>query len=350
MRDLATAEPGYDFAHGKLRALVYESIGLARRRLLHRRVAEALLRTATGAETASLLALHLGRAGDDAGSAEQHRLAAEHAASVLAHGDALEHLDAALALGHPDRVGLLRAHRRPAHARRRLCRRVVELRDRRGRMRTLWRWRDSSRSSRRVHHRRGEWDRAEARFTVALESVSAQDEGLRARILADLSLTLHHAGAPQRATTIAEQARALAESAADDHAQAQAHNLLGVLAREAGHLDRAARELERSLALAERLDEPSGRVAALNNLALVARDAGEPVVALELTQEALTLCVAQGDRHREAALENNLADLHHAAGRSDESMAHLKRAVAIFSDVGADEATRLPEIWKLASW
>jgi hypothetical protein len=32
------------------------------------------------------------------------------------------------------------------------------------------------------------------------------------------------------------------------------------------------------------------------------------------------------------------------------SMAHLKRAVAIFSKVGADEATRLPEIWKLVSW
>jgi hypothetical protein len=31
-------------------------------------------------------------------------------------------------------------------------------------------------------------------------------------------------------------------------------------------------------------------------------------------------------------------------------MAHLKRAVTIFSEVGADEATRLPEIWKLVSW
>jgi hypothetical protein len=53
---------------------------------------------------------------------------------------------------------------------------------------------------------------------------------------------------------------------------------------------------------------------------------------------------------REAALENNLADLHHASGRSSESMEHLKRAVAIFSEVGSDERTRLPEIWKLVSW
>jgi hypothetical protein len=31
-------------------------------------------------------------------------------------------------------------------------------------------------------------------------------------------------------------------------------------------------------------------------------------------------------------------------------MAHLKRAGSIFSEVGADEATRRPEIWKLVSW
>jgi tetratricopeptide (TPR) repeat protein len=82
----------------------------------------------------------------------------------------------------------------------------------------------------------------------------------------------------------------------------------------------------------------------------VARDAGEPGRALELTERALALCAESGDRHREAALENNLADLHHAAGRSGESMEHLKRALAIFTEVGADEATRLPEIWKLVSW
>ncbi len=31
-------------------------------------------------------------------------------------------------------------------------------------------------------------------------------------------------------------------------------------------------------------------------------------------------------------------------------MIHLKRAVTIFAEVGADEATQLPEIWKLVSW
>ena len=72
--------------------------------------------------------------------------------------------------------------------------------------------------------------------------------------------------------------------------------------------------------------------------------------ALEPTGRALALCSVYGDRHREAALENNLADLHHAVGNDEEAMTHLKRAVTLFREVGADDATRLPEIWKLVSW
>jgi hypothetical protein len=57
-----------------------------------------------------------------------------------------------------------------------------------------------------------------------------------------------------------------------------------------------------------------------------------------------------GDRHREAALHNNLADLLYVAGRSEEAMAHLKRAVAIFAEIGVDAGEMQPEIWKLVEW
>jgi tetratricopeptide (TPR) repeat protein len=348
VRELSAAEPAYDFTHDKLRELVYDEITLARRRLLHRRVAEAVSR-APGHEFAALVAQHLRLAGDQAGAAEQYRLAGEHAASLLAHADALEHLEAALALGYPDTAGL---HERIGDLR-------TLLGDYAGAL--------ASYESAAAHgepaalagiehklggvlQRRGEWERAEARYAVALEATRGDDAGLRARILADLSLTLHQGGQSARAAELAEQARDLAEAATDGRAQAQAHNLLGVLARADGRFEPARDELERSLALAQQLGDQAARTAALNNLALVAREAGELDRALQLTEEALAVCAGQGDRHREAALENNLADLHHAAGRPEESMDHLKRAVAIFSEVGADEATRLPEIWKLVSW
>jgi len=343
------AEPVYDFSHDKLRALAYEQTGLARRRLLHGRIATALVGRRRGGENAALVAAHLRLGGDQAGAAEHYRLAADHAASLHAHADALEHLEAALALGYPDaaavheRLGDLRtlvgdyagalgsfdtaaAYRAPAP------RAAIE------------------HKVGNVHQRRGEWARAEACFLGALAAAPREEGGLRARVHADLSLTLHHAGRSGEATAVAREALALAQAGTDRRAEAQAHNMLGVLARGEGEPDAAVEQLERSLELARELDDAAAQAAALNNLALIRRDAGALDAALELTERALALCAAYGDRHREAALENNLADLHHAAGHDDDAMAHLKRAVAIFSEVGADEATRLPEIWKLVSW
>jgi DNA-binding SARP family transcriptional activator/predicted ATPase len=349
VREAPRGEPDYDFSHQKLRELVYEQTSLARRRLLHARAAAALSKRRPGDESAALVAAHLRLAGDHAGAAESYRLAAEHAASLHAHADALEHLEAALALGGCDDG--------------RLHERIGDLQTLIGDYGDALASYESAAAQREppalaaiehklgdVHHRRGEWERAEARFLAALAAAPAEERGLRARIQADLALTLHHAGQSERATTLAREALGLAEEASDHRAQAQAHNMLGVLSRNAGEQDSALVQLERSLALARELGDDQAQAAALNNLALVRRDTGELSEALALTESALALCAAYGDRHREAALENNLADLHHAAGDDNAAMGHLKRAVAIFTEVGADEATRLPEIWKLVSW
>jgi predicted ATPase len=349
VREAPGPEPLFDFSHQKLRALVYQETGLARRRLLHRRIAAALSRRGHGVGWAAPVAQHQRLGGQPAAAAESYRLAAEHAASLLAHADALEHLEAALALAATDSGGL---HERIGDLR-------TLVGDYSGALESYESAAALSESEAlaaleqklgEVHQRRGEWERAEARFAAALEAAPQGSRGLRARIKADLSLTSHQQGRIDAAATLASEARELSEAAGDRLAQAQAHNMLGVLARAGGDLERARSQLGRSLALAIELDDAPARVAALNNLALVSREASEPERALELTREALALCATSGDRHREAALENNLADLHHAAGRGDEAMAHLKRAVAIFSEVGADEATRLPEIWKLVSW
>lgn len=349
LRERPGERPGYDFSHQKLRALVYEQTALARRQLLHRRVAAALAGPRPLGEHAALVAQHLRLAGDRAAAAEQYRLAAEHAASVYAHTDALDHMEVALALGHPDvaalheRVGDLRvaigdyggalaAYEAAAS----YCDRPTELAPIEHKLGGL-------------HHRRGEWDRAERHLRAAL-AAAPEEPGLGARVLADLSLTLFSAGDPVRATALAQEALALAEAAGDPRAEAQAYNMLGVLTRGEGDVTRSAAHLERSLDLARDLDDAAAEAAALNNLALLRRDEGALQEALDLTERSLALCSRYGDRHREAALENNLADLHHAAGHPEESMAHLKRAVTIFREVGADEATRLPEIWKLVSW
>ncbi len=309
VREPGAAEALYDFSHQRLRQLVYEETSPARRRLLHQRIAANLPRTD---DTAALVAQQLPRlAGEPREAAEQFRIAAKHAASLLAHADAIAHLETALAL---DAVDAAAVHERIGDLRTlvgdyggALASYETAAAESEGRALAALEQKLGG-----VHGRRGDWERSEARLAAALDAVPPGDSGLRARIVADLALSLHHARRSDEAAATANEARELAEAAADGRALAQAHNMLGVLARTDGDLRTARTELQRSIALAKELDEAPAEVAALNNLALAERDAGELDRALELTGAARKLCAAYGDRHREAALENNLADLHHA--------------------------------------
>ena len=74
------------------------------------------------------------------------------------------------------------------------------------------------------------------------------------------------------------------------------------------------------------------------------------MTARALIVEALDLCAELGDRHREAALRNNLADMLHQAGESEEAMEELKRAVAIFAEIGGDKDELRPGVWRLVEW
>src|SRR4029450_10808990 len=163
-----------------------------------------------------------------------------------------------------------------------------------------------------VYGRRGEWGRSEARLTLALDAAPPGAQAPRPPTVADLALPLPQAGRADDAAARAAEALELADAAADRQAQGQAHNSLRILRRSRGTID-----------------------------------APGPARARELTDSPLDLSAAHGDRPREAALENTLADLHHAAGRADDAMDHLKRAVAIFSEGGAGEATRRPAGWRL---
>lgn len=344
--------PAYDFGHEKLRALVYEETSLARRRLLHRRVAEALARRArrrreTG-PLAGQISHHYRSAGQDAEAAEYFELAGEHARALYANREALAHFRAALALGHPEGAGLHEAigdlHTLLGEYGEALAsyEAAAALGDGSGLT-------GIERKLGGVYQRLGEWDLAESHFEAALAQGETEPAGVRARLHADLGLVAQRQGRDDLALEQASRALELAEAAGDERALTQAHNVLGVLASGGGDLDGARYHLERSLELAEAAGDPAARVAALNNLALAHRNGGEPEQALERAEAALALCISIGDRHREAALHNNLADLLHAAGRSEEAMRHLTQAVTIFAEVGEEDKLQ-PEIWKLVEW
>jgi predicted ATPase/DNA-binding SARP family transcriptional activator len=344
----------YDFNHEKLRALVYEQTSLARRRLLHRRIAEVFAgRTRGHRDSATIvgqIAHHYQMAGNDSLAVEYYKLAGERARSLYANTEALTHLRLALALGHPEAAAL---HEAIGDLHTLLGEYGAALKS----YETAAALCDSEALGNieyklgTVYERRRQWELAESHFEAALRALDdAGQAGERARVYASWSLTAHHQGQIGKSLELAQQALDLAEAALDARALAQAHNILGILTSSQGNLTLARHHLEHSLDLAESLNDPSIRAAALNNLARAYGNSGKFEQALGLAEDALALCISQGDRHREAALHNNLADLLHAAGRSEEAMSHLKQAVSIYAEIGVEAGTVQPEIWKLVEW
>ncbi|GAB4169425.1 MAG: hypothetical protein Fur0039_08220 [Rhodocyclaceae bacterium] len=94
----------YDFSHDKLREVAYRDIGGARRRLLHRSVAEALERLGDDATHYAQLAEHYERAQVWPKALYYLVLAGEHSQALFAMRDALHWLDRAVALceAHPE--------------------------------------------------------------------------------------------------------------------------------------------------------------------------------------------------------------------------------------------------------
>jgi predicted ATPase/DNA-binding SARP family transcriptional activator len=350
--------PIYDFCHEKVRGLVYDEITLARRRLLHRRTAEALVAHLRGQrETGTLagqIARHYQAAGNTELAADYFRQAGEYAQALYAHTEALAHFRAALALGYPATAHLQEAigdsHTFLGEYEAALQNyQTAEALHEEPSLRAILEHKQGK-----VYERRGKWEQAEEHFAAALRLLEqAGDAGQaqeQARIYADRGLAAHYRGQVELACDLTQRALNLAEVAKDTRALAQAHNMLGILANRRGEMEQAHFHLKRSLALAESLQDPSIHAAALNNLALACKASGDIQQAIVLTETALALCSSQGDRHREAALHGNLADLFYETGRTDEAMSQLKLAARIYTDIDVAAGTMRPEIWKLVEW
>jgi len=91
----------YDFDHDRIREAVHDDLGAARRIVLHRRAAEALIDG--GADNAAMIAEHWEAAQQWDGAVRQHERAAEHALGLFALREAARALERALAIAeaHP---------------------------------------------------------------------------------------------------------------------------------------------------------------------------------------------------------------------------------------------------------
>ena len=342
--------PLYDFTHQTIHAIVYEQTSLARRRLLHRRVAEALMAgSPSSPDQAGRIAHHLHRTGMDQEAAKYYRLAGDHARSVYANQEARQHYETALALGadRPDEIQealgdlmTLRGEYRGA----------VRAYERSAALSPAEHLPFMERKLAIVHHRRGDYELAASHFQAAIDMLTTtqKDSEIHAMISIDRSRTAAQVGDFDGSRKFARTGLRIANKIGNAIVKSQAENVLGILSRKAGATAQARRHLEN--ALASGADSLPARIAAVNNLALVHADEGNFEESIRLTREALDDCILLGDRHREAALRNHLADRLHANGEKTSAMEQLKLAVEIFAEIGTEAGELQPEIWKLTEW
>ncbi|MFQ5943647.1 MAG: AAA family ATPase [Anaerolineales bacterium] len=342
--------PAYDFKHDKFRELALTDTTQARQRLLHARAAEALSHmqgSSSGGALASRIARHFEISGNESRAAEYYNEAGDHARGLYANDEAIAHYQSALALGYEE-PGLLHeviadlktlignydvaAQEYEAAAAYQAHGRIARIEHKLGGLYERW----------------GKRERALSYYEAAAGSSS--DEGSRARVYADWSLTEHREGHDERSRELIDLALKDARSAEDPRALAQCHNMLGILARAEGDGEAAERYLSQSLEFAEQLDDPAARAAALNNLALAMASDGNREAAIELEREALQISEALGDRHRSAAIHSNLADILHNVGDEQAANEHLTQSAALFAEVGVVSGSYEPEIWKLVDW
>jgi predicted ATPase len=345
------AEPEYDFAHGAIRDLVEAGTSVARRRLLHRRIADSLRADggAAGRDDPARLARiarHEREAGRDGEAAIAFQEAGDAARRVFANREAIELFEAALGLGHPavadihasigelaTRVGdydrAIEAFEAAASAAEPAGLPAIEA------------------ALARAHLRRGDLVAADRHLEAAL--AGSTDDAWRAARLVERAAIRRRAGDLRGALAATSEARSLADRAGDPALGGAARRMSGLLALVAGDASAAMRDLEAAVAASVADPEPSGQIAAMTGLALATAASGDVDAAVDRGVEAIAACRRIGDRHLEAAVENHLADLLHAAGRDDDALVHLRRAVEAFAEVGGDPADPDPGIWMLTA-
>lgn len=340
--------PAYRFVHEQLHAVTYDLIGVARRRHLHRRAAEALRVSRPWAisNLDAALARHWEAAGEVPRAVESLLAAMERAAEQFAYGE-VEHLASrALALVERLPAGQMTLRARlhallgQGRARRVTCRYVEALSsleearhlaevlgDVQGQIAAL---------DEEIHIAldREDIERAQRLATVCLQQAQvAGREYLVARALYLQEMVAVYFGLPSSPSRLDEALR-IFEAGNDRVRVAEVWNLRGVSAMMRGNYKEALRHFDRALALARHIQHYHLMHRVQANRGHVLYNMGNFPAAWEAFVQAETWLESLGLERPDLrfALGMGYVALH--LGRTEEAEAHLTRAAALAKRMG----------------
>jgi DNA-binding CsgD family transcriptional regulator/tetratricopeptide (TPR) repeat protein len=311
----------YDFGYPVVRETLYSELGLARARLLHATVAEALERLFgdTAAAHADELALHFSRAGGGRLAPKATRYLAAAGRSALArfaYREAANYLSAALELA--DQSGD-EAARDP---------RLLE---------------DLARARQRVGDYEGAirlWERARA-------DAQRRDD-LAAEAAAELRLGLAHHWSGQASAALPHYEAGLRAADQQDDVRLQAELRLarGMSLQEVARSTEAAAELRAALALAERLQD-LGLLSRIHRVLLLLHTwTGPPDRAREHGARTIGLSQQTGDRALACSAHWSLAVMEGLSGNLDGMRVHIEEGQRLAEEIRSP----LHRIWMAEVW
>ncbi|HFD39212.1 MAG TPA: tetratricopeptide repeat protein, partial [Anaerolineae bacterium] len=289
----------FDFSHDKIRATVYHALGTGRRRLLHRRVGEALERLHSQQREAvyEQLAYHYEQAGAADPAWTYLLRAGDKAAALYAHPEALGFYDRALALAADDdrrRETLLRKGRS---------------------LLFLNRYEEA---------------------IACWQAVIGEGEGdaLAAQAANDLSNLHYQRREYEPAYHWAGEAQRWAVQSHDPVEESRAWQMLAQVEQRWGDLDQARQRLEEALAAYRELDDEQGAARCLDGLGRILAGGGRQAEARDYFEQALTAYRTLGDRRREAACLRTIGITHWREGDNEAARRALVASQEIYRAIG----------------
>jgi DNA-binding CsgD family transcriptional regulator/tetratricopeptide (TPR) repeat protein len=300
---------GYCFAHDLLRGAVYDDLLPGERARLHAAHAGALEAGTTGSAPPAEVAHHFTEAQDVPKALVWSVRAAEEAMRVLAPGEALQHLERALAEwpsvdDAPSLTGVSNG---------RLAVRAA-----------------------RAAGLAGEPSRAIEWAGRAIRLCDADEDGVGGvQARAELVRQLVEVDAAERSVRPAEEAVRLADSAGvDPRSAALAHVLLARALLAARRTDEARPQAERALAQARAVGASDLEVDALTTAAFLDEIAGDRGAAADRLGAALRLAQEEGELAAELRARFSLASLHYYNGDVSGSLPVLQAAMTRVTESG----------------
>ncbi|MBI2864560.1 MAG: protein kinase [Chloroflexi bacterium] len=293
---------GIDFGHGLIREVLYAGLPASRKRLLHRRVAQALeARCDADNEMAfGELAYHYSRGGRPEKAAEYGVLAGRQAAAVYASEEAFRYFDAARELveKHGLKTGL-----------------SADIMEGLGRMAIIL----------------GRFGVAVKSFKQAIRDIESQAPlaGNRvAKLRGELSAAYERLGDYDEALRQLQQGLA-GIGALQTVESAYLHGQLAVIYTRRGDMDLALSHAERDLGIAELLGDEEEIAQACTILYKIQSLRGDWDGARKLTERALQIWIGRGDIYRQEWNYLNLGTALWALGRWEEARENWLRSLEI---------------------